>query len=69
MNMQNKLYTIQFFHCLTTSCVESPRAAIVEPAGFLKLTDFTHGKKTKFAEKFELPGKRRDSCPADNAHL
>jgi len=41
MNMQNNLYTIQFFsHHLTTSYVVSPRAVIVEPVGFPELMNF-----------------------------
>jgi len=31
MNKENKLYTIQFSHRLTTNFASSPRAAIVEP--------------------------------------
>jgi len=48
-NMQSKLYTIQFSHCLATGCTASPRTAILEPTGF---ADFT--RLRNFAELTDL---------------
>jgi len=56
-NMQNKLYTIQFFS-LANDQLHSPQAATAEPAGFSELmnyTDFT--KLVNFAELAKLMGK------------
>jgi len=34
MNTQNKLYTVQFSHCLTTDFAASPQAVITEPTNW-----------------------------------
>jgi len=69
INMQNKLYTIQ---CLTTNCIASPRAAIMEPAGFPELMNFTElsklMEKSELTEMFKLM-EREDFCPPVNPDL
>jgi len=58
MNMQSKLYTIQFAHCPMTDSQSVPEQRSWNP----KLADFANFteilKKTKLPEKFELPDKR-----------
>jgi len=75
MNMQNKVYTIQFSHhpmrnsqSVREQQLWNPELADV--ANFTKLL-----KKTKLPEKFELPNKRgfklmeeRSREPQDNPH-
>ena len=54
--MQNKLYTIQFSHHLTTSSQTVPKHQLWNPehAAFANFTKFT---KIAEMEKFELPEK------------
>jgi len=74
MNMQNKLYTIQFSHHLINNSVSVPKqqSQNLEFANFAKFL-----KKTKLPEKLELLEKRRfeltekrkkDSCSLANPH-
>ena len=58
MNMQNKLYTIQFLspHNGDDQSTASPRAEITDPLYFTNFTKFP--KKAELLEKFKLPDKR-----------
>jgi len=55
MNMQNKLYIIQFSHCLMTDSQPVPKQLSQNP----ELTNLMNcTKKTELPEKFELPDKK-----------
>jgi len=64
MNMQNKLYIIQFFSSPDDQFTASPQAATAELADFVELPQKNHPELTG---KFELP-KKEDPCPPANPH-